>query len=404
MEEKKIIVAITGSIAAYKAASLVRLLVKEGAVVKVVMTPFAKNFIAPLTMATLSQSPIACDFFDSKDGDWHSHVEMGLWADLMIVAPASANSLAKMANGIADNLLVATYLSAKCPVYIAPAMDLDMYKHPANQQNITKLRYYGNRIVEPKSGELASGLCGKGRMEEPEIIVEHTKQLFANETKLKDKTFLVTAGPTHEQVDPVRFIGNYSTGKMGFAIAESLAKRGAKIILISGPVNINVANSNIERIDVKSAEEMYQACKKVFSSTDGAVLCAAVADFTPAKRHAEKVKRHGENLLIELTPTKDIAAELGNAKRQDQLMVGFALETNDEEQNAMRKIERKKLDFIVLNSLRDTGAGFGHDTNKISIIDKNNNIQKFELKHKTEVAEDIANTITAAIEVEKKNN
>ena len=390
---KKIILGITGSIAAYKAASLVRLLVKQGAIVKVVMTPLAEEFITPVTMATLSQNTVLCDFFNHDNGEWNSHVDLGIWADLMLIAPITANTIAKMANGICDNLLLTTYLSVRCPVIIAPAMDFDMFKHPATIKNIKTLQSYGNIVIEPSEGELASGLQGKGRMEEPEIILKKVIDFFNSKKKLKSKKIIVTAGPTFEAIDPVRFIGNYSSGKMGYAIAEELAKNGADVILISGHVSLSPINKNITKIDVKSAQEMYDASIKYFDKADGAVMAAAVADFTPISSNDNKLKRGKNNLNIELKPTKDIAKELGKIKKNNQFLVGFALETNNEIENAKQKIINKNLDFIVLNSLKDEGSGFQFDTNKITIIDKNNKIENFELKLKTHVAKDIVNKI-----------
>lgn len=390
LEGKNIILGISGGIAAYKAAPLTRLLVKAGANVKVIMTPLAKEFITPLTMATLSKNPILVDFYNPENGDWNSHVDLGLWADLFIIAPATANSMAKMANGVADNLLITTYLSAKCPVMIAPTMDLDMYKHPATQKNIETLRSYGNIIIEPDSGELASGLVGKGRMEEPENIAAFVDKFFSEKKKLNNKKFLITAGPTYEKIDPVRFIGNYSSGKMGFAIAEELANRGAEVVLVAGPVSLKTSNPNISRIDVESAEQMYEACMQNFEACNGAIMSAAVADFTPVVKAEQKVKRGKENYSLELTPNKDIAAELGKIKTKEQILVGFALETNDESANAKKKLEKKNLDFIVLNSLNDEGAGFGVDTNKIKIIEREGVEKDFPLSSKTQVAINIA--------------
>lgn len=392
LKDKHIIIGITGSIAAYKAAILIRLLVKAGADVKVIMTPMAKQFITPLTLATLAKNPILVDFYNPENGDWNSHVDLGMWADLYLVAPASANTIGKMANGIADNLLLTTYLSAKCPVCVAPAMDLDMYAHPANLKNLETLKSYGNIIIEPASGELASGLVGKGRMEEPEEIVKQLEHFFFQQQPktLIGKRFIVTAGPTYEAIDPVRFIGNWSSGKMGYAIAESLAKAGANVFLVSGPTNLTVSHPNITKIDVVSADQMYSSCIEHFSAMDGAVMCAAVADYRPETYSSEKIKRKSDDLSITLTPNKDIAAELGKIKKANQLLVGFALETSNEEQNSQKKLLSKNLDFIVLNSLRDSGAGFNHDTNKISIIFKDGKVTHFELKPKAEVANDIA--------------
>lgn len=397
LKGKHIILGVTGSIAAYKAATLTRLLVKEGASVKVVMTPLAKEFITPLTMATLSKSPIMVDFYNPENGDWNSHVDLGLWADLYLIAPASANTIGKMAGGIADNLLLTTYLSAKCPVMVAPAMDLDMYKHPATQRNLKVLQSFGNIIIEPESGELASGLIGKGRMEEPEKIVSFITAYFARQADFKGKKVVVTAGPTYEKIDPVRFIGNYSSGKMGLAIAEELAGRGAEVVLVCGPVNLKTCHPAIRRVDVESAAQMYEATSSEFADSDVAILSAAVADFTPKEKADHKIKRGKDDLLLELSPTKDIAAELGKMKNASQLLVGFALETNDEEVNALSKMQRKNLDMIVLNSLNDKGAGFGVDTNKVTIMDKAGNRTVYELKTKLEVAKDIVDQIASRL-------
>ena len=397
LKGKHIILGVTGSIAAYKAATLTRLLVKEGASVKVVMTPLAKEFITPLTMATLSKSPIMVDFYNPENGDWNSHVDLGLWADLYLIAPASANTIGKMAGGIADNLLLTTYLSAKCPVMVAPAMDLDMYKHPAPQRNLRVLQSFGNIIIEPESGELASGLIGKGRMEEPERIVAFITDYFARQADFKGKKVVVTAGPTYEKIDPVRFIGNYSSGKMGLAIAEELAGRGAEVVLVCGPVNLKTSHPAIRRVDVESAAQMYEVTSKEFVNSDVAVLSAAVADFTPKEKADHKIKRGKDDLLLELLPTKDIAAELGRIKTVSQLLVGFALETNDEEMNALSKMQRKNLDMIVLNSLNDKGAGFSVDTNKVTILDKAGDKTVYELKTKVEVAKDIVDQIASRL-------
>lgn len=397
LKGKHIVVGVTGSIAAYKTASLVRLLVKEEAEVKVVMTPLAKAFITPLTLATLSKNPIMVDFYDPENGDWNSHVSMGLWADLYLVAPATANTMGKMAAGIADNLLLTTYLSAKCPVMIAPAMDLDMYRHPATQKNMEILRSYGNLIIEPEEGELASGLSGKGRMAEPEEIVEQIRNFFARTEELRGKKVLLTAGPTYEQIDPVRFIGNHSTGKMGFALAEELAKRGAEVTLVAGPVRLKTTRTSIRRVDVVSAAEMYEAVMQEALSADIVISCAAVADFTPKEKSGVKLKRGNESLCIELLPTRDIAAELGKKKKAGQLLVGFALETNDEECNALVKLKKKNLDLIVLNSLRDEGAGFGVDTNKVTLIDRSEKTEVLDLKLKSEVAADIVDRIAQMV-------
>ena len=386
---KHIVLGITGSIAAYKAAYLLRGLVKEGAEVQVVMTPAAKEFITPVTMSALSGKPVASEFFSANDGTWHSHVDMGLWADLMLIAPATTATLGKMARGISDNLLITTYLSAKCPVMIAPAMDLDMFQHPSNLANIEILRSYGNLIIEPGEGALASGLHGKGRMEEPENILEGVVKFFNQKKKLLNRHLLITAGPTYEKIDPVRFIGNYSSGKMGYAIANELAFCGAKVTLVSGPVSVKNTNPEITVIPVESAAEMHEQCLRIFPKTDGAVMCAAVADFTPENFSENKLKRGKDDLIIHLKPTNDIAGDLGKVKTSKQILVGFALETNDELANAYSKLQRKNLDFIVLNSMQDAGAGFGGDTNKITLIDKDNNHTFFELKSKTEVAVDI---------------
>jgi len=388
LKGKNFILGITGSIAAYKAANIARLLVKQGASVKVVMTPLSKEFITPLTMATLTKNPILVDFFNPENGDWNSHVDLGLWADAYIIAPATANTLGKMANGIADNLLLTTYLSAKCPIFIAPAMDLDMYKHPANQANINKLKNLGHQFIEPEDGELASGLVGKGRLAEPEIIVEQVKTYFQKKKSLSSKTILITAGPTYEKIDAVRFIGNYSSGKMGYALAEECAKRGAKVILISGPVSLNPQSSRIELHKVESAEEMFDATTKHFEKCNAAILSAAVADFTPETTHQAKLKRKGQNLDLTLKPTKDIAATLGKNKK-DKILVGFALENENEINNAKDKLNRKNLDFIILNSMNDKGAGFNSDTNKITIFDNKEKKSEFKIKHKNLVAIDI---------------
>jgi phosphopantothenoylcysteine decarboxylase/phosphopantothenate--cysteine ligase len=387
---KHIIVGITGGIAAYKVATLVRLLVKEGAEVKVVMTETAKRFITPLTMATLSKNPIWVDFFNPENGEWNSHVDLGLWADAYLIAPATANSIGKMATGIADNLLLTTYLSAKCPVFIAPAMDLDMYKHPATLTNIETLKSYGDTIIDAEEGELASGLEGKGRMAEPETIVAYLNSYF--DASFSGLHVLVTAGPTYEKIDPVRFISNYSSGKMGYAIAETLAQQGADVILVSGPTHLSPLHPNIRRVNVVSANEMYEECMQLFPSCNIAVMCAAVADFTPERREENKIKQKTD-LTISLTKTKDIAAELGRIKNDDQILVGFALETDNELSNAHEKLKSKNLDFIVLNSLNDTGSGFGVDTNKITIIDSDGTEIRFEMKPKKDVAKDIASHI-----------
>jgi len=396
LQGKKVILGVTGSIAAYKSANLIRLLVKEGVEVKVIMTSLAKEFITPLTLATLSQNPILVDFFNPENGDWNSHVDLGLWADAYLIAPATANTMAKMANGIADNLLITTYLSARCPVFVAPAMDLDMFAHPSTRRNIEILKSFGNQIIEPTVGQLASGLEGKGRMEEPEHIVQYLDDYFEPKNMLGKKV-LITAGPTYEKIDPVRFVGNYSTGKMGFALADACAKQGAEVTLITGPVNLSAKHRNIKRVSVESAEDMYKAVMSRFETMDGAILCAAVADFTPIEPAETKLKREKENLTLELKPTQDIAAAVGQVKRHEQFLVGFALETNDEEANAKAKMERKNFDFIVLNSLQDPNSGFGFDTNKISIIHRSGLQKQYELKSKLAVADDIVNEINTLI-------
>ena len=392
MKGKKIVLGITGSIAAYKAAILIRALIKKGAEVQVVITPAGKEFITPITLSALTSKPVISDFFAQRDGTWHSHVDLGLWADVMLIAPATASTIGKMAHGIADNMLITTYLSMKAPVFVAPAMDLDMFAHPSTQNNLNILRSYGNHIIEPASGELASHLVGKGRMEEPEKIVEVLENFFKTEKDLKGKKVLITAGPTYEKIDPVRFIGNYSSGKMGYALAEECASRGADVTLVSGPVTIQTYHPNIQRIDVESANEMYKAAKEAFTQADAGILCAAVADFTPVCTADHKIKREKDHLSINLKPTQDIAASLGETKQKHQVLVGFALETNDEQQNAEGKLQRKNFDFIVLNSLNDNGAGFRVDTNKITIIDRQGSTS-FPLKGKKEVAKDIVDKL-----------
>lgn len=390
LKGKNILLGITGGIAAYKCAALARLLVKQGCDVKVVMTPLARQFVTPLTMATVTKHPILVDFFNPENGEWNSHVSLGLWADAYLIAPATANSLGKMANGIADNLLLTSYLSARCPVFVAPAMDLDMYAHVATQRNLDQLRADGVNIIEPESGFLASGLEGKGRMAEPETIVEALDAYFQQTQDLAGKTVMITAGPTYEKIDPVRFIGNYSSGKMGFALAEECAKRGATVKLVVGPVALKTSTAGIERIDVESAQQMYDAAVALSEEADIEILCAAVADYRVAQQADHKIKREKTGAMtIELVPNPDIAAELGRRKRPGQLMVGFALETNDEQQNAAGKCERKNLDFIVLNSLRDKNAGFRYDTNKVTILDRNGDVTPYELKSKALVAKDI---------------
>lgn len=388
LQGKKIVLGITGSIAAYKAAYLIRALIKKGAEVQVVITPAGKEFITPITLSALTSKPVISEFFAQRDGTWHSHVDLGLWADAMVIAPATASTIGKMAHGIADNMLVTTYLSMKAPVFVAPAMDLDMFAHPATQKNLDILRSYGNHIIEPGEGELASHLVGKGRMEEPDNIVRVLEDFFSRKEELAKKKVIITAGPTYEKIDPVRFIGNYSSGKMGYALAEECATRGADVTLISGPVNLTATHPNIRTIKVESAEEMFLAATSEFTTADAAILCAAVADFTPEQTANHKIKREKEDLVLRLKPTHDIAAALGAAKAAHQKLVGFALETDNEMTHAQDKLQRKNLDFIVLNSLRDNGAGFQHDTNKITIIDAHK-AQPYPLKTKKEVATDI---------------
>lgn len=396
---KNILVGVTGSIAAYKSALLIRYLVKEGANVKVIMTLSATDFISQLTLSTLSKNPVSLDFFNSSSGEWTSHVELGLWSDLYIIAPATANSIAKFSNGICDNLLTAVYLSARCPVFIAPAMDLDMYRHKATTDNIATLKGFGNNIIDAEFGELASGLIGEGRMAEPEQIVQIIDEFFNTNQPLKGKNALVTAGPTYEAIDPVRFIGNHSSGKMGYAIAEELAERGAKVKLVSGPSHQTTKHPNISKHVVSTADEMYKESQSTFNTSDIIVLSAAVADYKPVEKAPEKIKKQEKTISIELTKTVDIAASLGKEKKNGQFIVGFALETENELANAKAKILKKNFDLIVLNSLKDKGAGFGHDTNKITIIDKKGTLKKFDLKSKKEVARDIVNEIISNIHV-----
>ena len=390
---KKILVGVTGSIAAYKAAVLVRLLIKESAEVKVIMTPAASDFITPLTLSTLSRNPVLTQFSNDETGTWNSHVELGLWADAFVVAPASANTLAHMAHGICDNLLLATYLSARCPVFLAPAMDLDMLAHPGTQANLDTLRAFGNHLLSTHVGDLASGLIGDGRMAEPEEIVAHLQEFFTVKKKLTGKRALVTAGPTYEALDPVRFIGNYSSGKMGFAIAEALADQGAQVDLVSGPTNEKSNHKNITVHPVVSADDMLAVCTHLFPTSDITILSAAVADFKPATRADQKIKKSEGSLSLELIRTPDIAAELGKQKKKGQILVGFALETENEKANAEKKLVSKNFDLIVLNSLNDAGAGFGVSTNKVEIISQLNGSKQFPLKSKREVALDIIDTI-----------
>lgn len=414
LKGKKIVLGITGSIAAYKACMVIRGLVKRGAEVQVVITPSGKEFITPLTLSTLTRMPVVSEFFDRRDGSWHSHVDLGLWADAMLIAPCTAATLGKMANGIADNMLITTYLSMKAPVFIAPAMDLDMYAHPSTQSNIERLKSFGNHFIEPQSGFLASGLEGKGRMEEPEAIVDRLDNYFENiakqdsniakqdfeiagrKSKIAGRKIIITAGPTYEKIDPVRFIGNYSSGKMGFALAEECLSRGASVTLIAGPVSLS-CSQGINRIDVESCEEMRNAAVEAFATADIGILCAAVADFRPERQADKKIKRGIDDMTLRLCPTHDIAAELGQSKRDCQLLIGFALETNDEQSNAESKLKKKNFDFIVLNSLRNEGTCFKSDENKISIVSPEGS-KDFAKKPKAEVAKDIVDEIESCYE------
>ena len=393
---KKIVLGISGGIAAYKTAHLVRLFIKAGAQIQVIMTPASKDFITPLTLSTLSKNPVQSSFYNEEDENakWNNHVELGLWADLMLIAPATANTLSKMANGNCDNLLIATYLSAKCPVYFAPAMDLDMYKHPSTLSSFNLLHQFGNIMIPAESGELASGLSGEGRMAEPENIIAFLEADLERQLPLKGKKILITAGPTYEAIDPVRFIGNHSSGKMGFDIATCAANQGAEVILISGPSHLNVSDSRIKLIRVVSAQEMYEACHQYFNAVDVAICAAAVADYRPSHVADQKIKKTEDHFSIELEKTTDILASLGEIKKQ-QFLIGFALETQNEIENAKLKIQKKNLDLIVLNSLQDEGAGFGKSTNKVTFIDKDNHIEAMELKSKEAVAQDIINKIIA---------
>ena len=395
---KKILLGVSGSIAAYKAAHLTRLLVKSAAEVRIIMTPVAHDFITPLTLATLSKNPVHTQFVKDDTGQWNNHVDLGLWPDILVIAPASANTIAKMAQGICDNLLMAVYLSARCPVWVAPAMDLDMYAHPSTRENMDRLRGFGNTIIEAEHGELASGLVGAGRMAEPAHITEDLRKYFESSQRLTGKKVMVTAGPTHEALDPVRFISNHSSGKMGFALAEELARRGADVRLVAGPTHLQSQHPGIKRYGVTSAEEMYAKASALFPHMDVAILAAAVADYKPAKKQLQKIKKNGQGMNIALVKTQDIAEELGKVKKSNQLTVGFALETENEIDNAKGKLKSKNFDLIVLNSLNDEGAGFGFDTNKISIIHKDNKIDSFGLKNKTEVAKDIVAAICDALE------
>ena len=394
LEGKHIILGICGGIAAYKSAYLLRLFIKAGAEVQVVITPSGKEFITPVTLSALSGKPVISEFFTANTGSWNSHVDLGLWADAMVIAPATASTIGKMANGIADNMLVTTYLSAKAPVFVAPAMDLDMFAHPSTQRNLQMLREYGNHIIEPASGELASHLVGKGRMEEPENILKVVEDFFAKSQDLAGRRVMVTAGPTYEKIDPVRFIGNYSSGKMGYAIAEECARRGAEVTLVSGPVAVKAKHPAIKVIDVESAQEMCDAAVGAFPSCDAAIMCAAVADYAVENPATRKIKReHDELPVIRLKKNPDIAATLGAMKREGQLLVGFALETDNEMNNAVEKLQRKRLDFIVLNSLNVPGAGFKTDTNKVTIIDNHGQSREYGLKDKTLVARDIIDVL-----------
>jgi phosphopantothenoylcysteine decarboxylase/phosphopantothenate--cysteine ligase len=392
---KKILIGVCGSIAAYKIATLTRLLKKAGADVKIILTPSAKDFITPLTLSTLSKNPVFSEFVKNNKGEWTNHVELGLWADVFLIAPASANTIAKMANGMCDNLLLATYLSARCKVLVAPAMDLDMLQHPSTSTNIEKIKSFGNLIVEPNDGELASGLVGKGRMAEPEELKQVLSDFFKKKDQLKGKQILITAGPTHEALDPVRFIGNHSTGKMGFALASELANRGARVTLVAGPTNLVLQHPLVNQINVGSALEMKAESDKAFKNANAAILAAAVADYRPKTTSKEKIKKKDEDLTIELIKNPDILAGLGTLKKTNQILAGFALETNNEFSNAKDKLKRKNLDFIVLNSLKNKGAGFKHNTNQISILDKQNKTVNFKLKHKDEVAIDIVDYLVS---------
>ena len=398
LKGKKVVLGITGSIAAYKSCLIIRALVKQGAEVQVVITPAGKEFITPITLSALTHKPVVSEFFSQRDGTWNSHVDLGLWADAMLIAPATASTIGKMANGIADNMLITTYLSMKAPVFVAPAMDLDMYAHPCTQKNLETLKQYGNHIIEPKSGFLASGLEGKGRMEEPENIVKALDSFFesaAQQSPLSKKKILITAGPTYEKIDPVRFIGNYSSGKMGFALAAECARRGAEVTLVAGPVGLPTPDG-VKRIDVESCQEMFEASVDAFPQMDAAILCAAVADFRPEQTATQKIQREKDDLVIRLQPTHDIAAHLGQMKTGSQRLVGFALETNDEEVNAQKKLKKKNFDFIVLNSTRNKGTTFRSDDNQISIISESGQ-KDYEKKPKTEVARDIIDELSAIL-------
>ncbi|VEH15795.1 bifunctional phosphopantothenoylcysteine decarboxylase/phosphopantothenate--cysteine ligase CoaBC [Segatella oris] len=395
LKGKKIVLGITGSIAAYKSCLIIRALIKHGAEVQVVITPSGKEFITPITLSALTHKPVISEFFSQRDGTWHSHIDLGLWADAMLIAPCTASTLGKMAHGVADNMLITTYLSMKAPVFIAPAMDLDMFQHPSTQANLQQLKSYGNHIIEPASGFLASGLEGKGRMEEPERIVEQLDKFFNSTADLQGKNIMITAGPTYEKIDPVRFIGNYSSGKMGYALAEECYRRGAEVTLISGPVSLS-CSEGIRRIDVESCEEMYEQATKAFPQQHAAILCAAVADFKPENVAETKIKREKDDLLLRLKPTQDIASTLGKMKTSDQRIIAFALETNDEEQNAKQKLEKKNADFIVMNSTRNPGTTFQSDENQITIIHKEGK-KEYAKKPKTDVAKDIVDELATLL-------
>ena len=395
LKGKKIVLGITGSIAAYKSCLIIRALIKHGAEVQVVITPSGKEFITPITLSALTHKPVISEFFSQRDGTWHSHVDLGLWADAMLIAPCTASTLGKMAHGVADNMLITTYLSMKAPVFIAPAMDLDMFQHPSTQANLQQLKSYGNHIIEPASGFLASGLEGKGRMEEPERIVEQLDKFFNSTADLQGKNIMITAGPTYEKIDPVRFIGNYSSGKMGYALAEECYRRGAEVTLISGPVNLS-CSEGIRRIDVESCEDMYEQAIKAFPQQHAAILCAAVADFKPENVAETKIKREKDDLLLRLKPTQDIASTLGKMKTSDQRIIAFALETNNEELNAKQKLEKKNADFIVMNSTRNPGTTFQSDENQITIIHKEGK-KEYAKKPKTDVAKDIVDELATLL-------
>ncbi|WP_314809103.1 bifunctional phosphopantothenoylcysteine decarboxylase/phosphopantothenate--cysteine ligase CoaBC [Segatella oris] len=395
LKGKKIVLGITGSIAAYKSCLIIRALIKHGAEVQVVITPSGKEFITPITLSALTHKPVISEFFSQRDGTWHSHVDLGLWADAMLIAPCTASTLGKMAHGVADNMLITTYLSMKAPVFIAPAMDLDMYQHPSTQANLQQLKSYGNHIIEPASGFLASGLEGKGRMEEPEKIVEQLDKFFNSTADLQGKHIMITAGPTYEKIDPVRFIGNYSSGKMGYALAEECYRRGAEVTLISGPVSLS-CSEGIKRIDVESCKEMYEQATRAFPQQNAAILCAAVADFKPENVAETKIKREKDDLFLRLKPTQDISSTLGKMKTSDQHIVAFALETNNEELNAKQKLEKKNADFIVMNSTRNPGTTFQSDENQITIIHKEGK-KEYAKKPKTDVAKDIVDELATLL-------